>query len=141
MLYEVMKTIHNFFEVPNTVYGGGFKIEHGSIVLDFLKQGQYFRIIGSVFNDGVYCYDGLLELTDEEFEGFIVPLAIPKDFLKLVADMSEWQKKNGDAVSSPYVSESFGGYSYSKGSGNAAGSGVSSVYDAFKGRLKPWRKI
>ena len=53
--------------------------------------------------------------------------------------------ENGGADSaamSPYMSESFGGYSYSKGASNtASGGSVVTWQDAFKTRLAPWRKI
>ena len=42
--------------------------------------------------------------------------------------------------SSPYVSESFGGYSYTKRSGSDSGS-VGGWQEAFKARLSPWRKL
>ena len=53
MLTEVCAEIRNYF-VKN-IYEGTFEIVGGKITpLDFLQEGQYFRIVGSVFNDGVH---------------------------------------------------------------------------------------
>src|SRR5699024_9933803 len=89
-----------------------YTIEDGGITLPFLQNGQYFRIVGSLFNDGVYQYADALGLTDETFDGSVWALAIPKALLSTVDEITAWQAKNGD--SGPYTSESFGGYSYSK---------------------------
>ena len=69
MLTEICAELRNYFEVPNGRHFGKFEIRGESIApSDFLKDGQYFRIIGSVFNDGVYQYPAT-SLTDEVFEG------------------------------------------------------------------------
>ena len=84
-----------------------------------------------------------LELVDEIFEGDIWLMAIPKAFLDLVKEIEEWEKINGKADSaamSPFTSESFGGYSYQKGTG-ATSDGSSSWQTAFGKRLNIWRKI
>ena len=71
MLTELLAEIRNYFEVPNGRHFGTFTISGGSIApLDFLQEGQYFRIVGSVFNDGVYQYPAA-SLTDEVFEGAV----------------------------------------------------------------------
>ena len=55
ILTEICAELRNYFEVPNGRHFGKFEISGGSIApLDFLQDGQYFRIVGSVFNDGVY---------------------------------------------------------------------------------------
>lgn len=136
MLYEVMKHIHNFFPVVEAEKSGKFEISGGAIGLDFVQDGQWYLIEGSVFNDGVYKY-GEEELEDEIFNGTITPLAIPKAFIELVGEIEDWQIKNGTV--GPYNSESFGGYSYTVGtteSGNR-----SSWANIFAGRLNTWRKL
>ena len=71
MLTEICAELRNYFEVPNGRHFGKFTISGGSIApLDFLQEGQYFRIIGSVFNDGVHQYPAS-DLTDEVFNGAV----------------------------------------------------------------------
>lgn len=54
MFEELMRECRNWFVTSNGVHLGEFSIKGGSIVLPFLRAGQYFRIVGSVLNDGVY---------------------------------------------------------------------------------------
>lgn len=136
MLEQILMHLHNWFTVE--VKEGTFTIEGGSIALPFILSGQYFRICGSIFNDGLYQYP-THGLTDETFSGTIWALAVPNTVIDLAAEMEEWQARNGDVAAGPYQSESFGGYSYSKAT-NANG-GTVNVFDAYKSRLNQWRKI
>ena len=139
MLEQVLMNIRNWFTVDGGIYSGTFTIEDGGITLPFLANGQYFRICGSVFNDGLHQYpaDGLV---DETFNGTIWALAIPKSVVDLADEISKWQEKNGEASVSPYQSESFGGYSYSKATDAETGGAVT-WQSAFKKQLSAWRKI
>lgn len=137
MLYEIMKRINNFFIVNS--FKGTWTIEEGKIALPFVQNEQYFRIYGSVFNDGVYQKTDDLILTDEIFEGVISPMAVPDAFLKLVDEISAYQEKYAETAQNPYQSESFGGYSYSKGT-NSKGEAITWL-DAFKDRLSVWKKL
>ena len=141
MLEEILEYLNNWFTVEEIF--GRFEIKGGSIELPFLANGQYFRLIGSVFNDGVYQYQpGGMNLTDESFNGAVWALAIPRTVLKIANEIDAWQQKNGAAAASPYQSESFGGYSYSKStSGSATGAGMVTWQSVFKSRLNQWRKI
>lgn len=141
MLEALLMHLNNWFLMPGEIYGGPFRIEGGSITLPFLQNGQYFRICGSVFNDGLYQYPAE-GLTDEAFDGTIWCLAIPKAVIAISDEIADWQAKNGAAAASPFQSESFGGYSYAKSASvsNTSG-GISSWQDAFRGRLDQWRKI
>ena len=143
MLSDVCRELKNWFNTDNDIHLGVFTISGSNITpSDFIKENQYFRIVGSTFNDGVYKNDDTLELTDEEFDGAIWCMNIPKDFLALIDEMEEWNDKYGKVMSSPYSSENFGDYSYSKGSNSrGAVSSSISVNDAFKSRLDKWRKI
>lgn len=118
---------------------GTFTISGGTIALS-LRAGQYFRVVGSVFNDGVHKYGEEMKLTDEEFEGAVWALALPPALIELVNEIKEWNEKNKDAVNSPYQSESFGGYSYTKASDSATG-GAANWQTVFRSRLAEWRKI
>lgn len=134
MLYEIMKSIKNYF--PTSIREEGvFIIENGIASLDFVPEGAYILIEGSLFNDGVYQYP-VSELTDEEFDGVITVLAPPKEFLELVDDIKEYKANN---KANGLSSESFGGYSYSKAT-NSNGKLVGWA-DVFSTQLNIWRKI
>lgn len=138
MLEQVLRHLNNWFLVE--IHEGTFTVENGSITLPFLLTNQYFRICGSVFNDGLHLYPAG-DLTDETFTGTVWVLAVPKSVVSLAEDIAAWEEKNGEAVASPYQSESFGGYSYTKRSaGNDSGT-LNGWQDAFRGRLNDWRKL
>ena len=133
MLEKVCREIRNYF--VKSVHTGNFVIENSAIQLPFLVEGQYFRVEGSVLNDGIYQYPAT-SLQDEAFSGRIVAMAIPPAFLELVEKIKDFEAKN---VVSPYTSESWGGYSYTKatdGNGQAVG-----WKTAFAQELNAWRKI
>lgn len=132
MLETVLMYLNNWFVVSRN--DDTYTIEDGGITLPFLIDGQYFRIVGSLFNDGVYQYPS--ELTDETFDGSVWVLAIPKALLSTVDEITAWTAKNGD--SGPYTSESFGGYSYSKAT-NSKGLAVG-WRDVFAAQLATWKK-
>ena len=139
MLEQVLMNIRRWFPVEGGIHSGTFTIEDGGITLPFLANGQYFRICGSVFNDGLHQYN-VLDLTDETFTGTIWALAIPKAVIDLSKEIEKWQDKNGEAASGIYQSESFGGYSYSKATDAETGGAVT-WQSAFKKQLSAWRKI
>ena len=147
MLSELCQELKNWFDRGQPRIYGAFEISDGKITdtdfTDIIKENQYFRIIGSVFNDGVYQYTEELTLTDELFVGAIWLMAIPKSFLDLVKEIEEWQKKNGGVDSeamSPFTSESFGGYSYSKGT-TSSGKSAATWQNVYASQLNMWRKI
>lgn len=133
MLEAVLQSIHNWFEVG--IHPGTYTIEGGSLELPFLQEGQYFRIIGSVFNDGLHQYPA--ELKNETFTGTVWALAVPKAVEELAKNVSDWQNINGNP--GPYSSESFGGYSYTRAT-NSQGQ-AATWKDAFRAQLNRWRKI
>ena len=154
MISEVCHEVKNWFCAKRIF--GKFKVEGG--VLRFLdnpekdialQDKQYYRIVNSTFNDGVWKYEKNKpnnELMDEIFSGAIWFMAVPRDFLNLVEKIAAWDAKYGNldsAAQSPFSSESFGGYSYSKASGgNGSGSGSAITWkDNFKSELNKWRKI
>lgn len=153
MIDEICRELNNWFdENPNdgtkNRYFGTFIITDGTLDLSEIeiKDGQYFRIIGSTFNDGVYQYPAT-GLTDEEFFGAIWAMAVPPSVIALVADIEAWQDKYGgidSSAMSPFTSESFGGYSYSKASRTGSGgtdSNAGTWQGVFASRLNKWRKI
>lgn len=138
MLEQVLRHLNNWFLVD--IHEGTFTVENGSITLPFLQTNQYFRICGSVFNDGLHLYPAG-DLTDETFTGTVWMLAVPKAVVALAEDIAAWEEKNGEAVASPYQSESFGGYSYTKRSAGSDSGTLNGWQDSFKGRLNDWRKL
>ena len=141
MLEEILDYIHNYFEKKKN--RGSFTISSNSLNVDFLQEGQYFRIVGSVFNDGVYQYP-CNNLHDEKFNGEVWALAIPLEVIKIAEEAEEWTNKNMDIINSPYTSESFGGYSYSKATGTSGSSsenGNVSWKNVYGNRLNHWRKL
>ena len=139
MLEQVLMHLKNWFLVPGGIHEGTYTIEDGGIALPFLANGQYFRICGSVFNDGLHQYPAF-DLKAETFDGSVWALAVPQAVIELAAEIEAWQKKNGEASVSPYQSESFGGYSYSKATDGATG-GALTWQSAFRSRLSAWRKL
>lgn len=158
MLTELCGYLKNWFEVEQLY--GDFVINAGTITFADgtalpLQEGQHFRIIGSIFNDGVYEFlpiasegssqDPSEVLKNEAFNGSVWTLAIPREVLALADEISAWRSKYEGADSaalSPFTSESFGGYSYSKSGGNSAdGNNGNSWQSVFGNRLIRYRKI
>ena len=139
MLELVLTHLKNWFVVPNGIHVGMYKIENNTLELPFLQNGQYFRICGSVFNDGLHKY-GEAKLQDETFGGSVWALAVPTAVIDLSAKIEEWQNKNGEAVTSPFTSESFGGYSYTKATDTATGA-QATWETVFRSQLNPYRKL
>ena len=138
MLEQVLMHLKNWFLVPGGIHEGTYTIEDGGITLPFLANGQYFRICGSVFNDGLHLYPAS-DLKAETFEGTVWALAVPQAVIELASEIEEWQKKNGEAAAGIYQSESFGGYQYSKQT--ASDGGQLTVWSVFRKRLNQWRKL
>lgn len=138
ILTEICAELRNYFEVPNGRHFGKFEIIGGSITpSDFLQDGQYFRIVGSVFNDGVYQYPAT-SLTDEVFEGAVWAMALPPSLIALAAEIEEYNKSDAGKAS-PFTSESFGGYAYTKAT-DANGAPIG-WQKSFASRLNKYRKL
>lgn len=147
MLTQICQYLRNWFVRESIV--GKFVVAGGEIsfadgtALPLLPE-QYYRVIGSVFNDGVKQYEVDTLHDEPTFTGAVWSMAVPPDFIELVAEIEKWCGDNAQALSSPYASESFGGYSYSIRSGggsSGAGDGALSWQGQFSARLGPWRKI
>lgn len=143
MLTELCQELRNWFEIKK--HFGVFKIEGGQLAnCSFLQDGQYYRIVGSVFNDGVYQWPDS-DLQDESFDGAIWAMAVPPTVVALSDKIEEWNDMYagvGGQLLSPFQSESFGGYSYSKGSSRSGGStSIETWRSVFADELNRWRKI
>lgn len=142
MLTELCAELKNWFDRDMPKWFEKFTIENGSIDLP-LQEGQYFRIIGSTFNDGVYQYP-TTSLVDEVFRGAVWAMAVPPAVIALSTEIDAWQAQYADVLKSPYTSESFGGYSYTRASGGSSGGASNdtpSWQSTFASRLNQWRKI
>lgn len=148
MLTEICAEIKNYFSYECDRHIGDFAIIDGHVTPSFDIPTDYIRIVGSHLNDGVHKVSDN-DLVDEgKFHGAIWVMSPPKDFLALADEIKSWQDANGRADStamSPFQSESFGGYSYSKSSGGSSSAlGASSVptwQSQYASRLKIYRRI
>lgn len=145
MLEEVLRNLNNWFEVPGKRLTGFFQVEGGALTLPdgWLLDGQYFLVSGSVMNDGLHQWPAY-DLVDEGFEGEVQALAVPMAVQDLADRIEIWWEKYGKAAESPYQSESFGGYTYTKASGNGSQGGSQGRLtwrDAFRSELNRWRKL
>lgn len=139
MLEQVLTHLHNWFQVG--IYSGTYTIRNGGIALPFLRDGQYFRICGSISNDGLHQYGPAMELLqDETFDGAVWALAIPKAVVELAGEITAWESKYAEVSMGPYSSESKADYSYSKAVDSQTG-GAITWQSAFRARLNPYRKL
>lgn len=119
MIADLCAELKNYFVLPNGKHFGTFTVSGGILApLDFLQSGQYFRIVGSVFNDGVWQYPAV-GLTDEVFDGAVWAMAVPKDFEEFASDCDDVQKKIDAFIAKEtgFSAESYpNGYSYSNAS-------------------------
>ena len=111
--------LRNFFvKVDEDIHSGTYTVsEHTLTPSGFLREGQYFRVVGSVFNDGVYKFGDetdMARLQDETFEGSIWAMRVPPSFLSLANEYDRLNAKIEELalVSEGFSSESFDGYSY-----------------------------
>ena len=138
MLTELCAEIRNYFLVPGGIHRGTFTISGGELApLDFLKEGQYFRIVGSTLNDGVYQYPAV-GLADESFAGAVWAMAVPPAVIALADDIKAFCNSDAAKVSQ-FKSESFAGYSYTKATDENGA--VLSWQSAFAKRLNHYRRI
>lgn len=140
MLGEVCAYLRNYFYYGEPMIGK-IEIANGALIEPYgLKVNQYFRIVGSMFNDGVYQYP-LTTLKDEVFDGAIRGMAVPSELISLISDIDAWQTKYGQSVNSPYAAESISATGYSRSKGSADSVGSIGWQNAFSKRLARWRKL
>ena len=135
-LTNLCAEIRNYFETEKRF--GTFTISDGSLSpSNFLQDGQYYRIVGSVFNDGVHRHPAH-DLTDETFKGAVWAMSVEPAFIELLQKIQEFEAAAANTPTN-YISESFGGYSYTKATdANGLPAGWKSV---FKNELSRWRKL
>lgn len=136
MLEQLCAYLRNYFEVKRLI--GTFEIADGAIDLSKygIQNDQYFRIIRSTFNDGIYQYPAS-GLHNEVFTGAVWLMQVPPTVTATVERLEQWQEAQGnnDSVSlSSFLSESFGGYSYTRALGVDGGN--LTAFDALAGDIK-----
>jgi hypothetical protein len=113
-MYATLLACNNFFE-RSSEYGRYTISENAIAVRGDYKAGQYVRIMDSLLNDGVYKIASVeageitldATLTDEEFCGYIVGLAIPNEFITLAAKVEAFTNRGISSESIPNYSVSF----------------------------------
>lgn len=143
MLTEICAYLHNYFDYERhsgeiSIVGGVISCNGKEITLD---EGQYFALFRSRIPLGVFN----VVPADKNFVGSVWLMDIPEAVLNANTWAEEWMAKNGGAGSeanSAFQSESFGGYSYNKGT-NSSGKGGMSIFDnaQFSRMLAPYRKL
>ena len=135
MLERILRHIHNRFE--RETLAGTFEVSSGTLQVEGARDGQYVWVEGSALNDGLHqCPTS--GMADETFEGRVILLAVPQDLVALSEEIGSWCEANSEALDSPYRSESFGGYSYTKGEGSSSPDGWRGHFAA---DLNPYRKM
>lgn len=141
---DFCEELHNWFDVDRIF--GTFTISNSEITVPdgYLQENQYFRIVGSVFNDGVYKYPSN-ELIDETFDGAVWAMAVPPAAIALFEKIQEWDAQYGNSAAnySPYTSETFHHYSRSQHiATNSKGEIVQQTWQGvFRKELSRFRKL
>ena len=134
--------LKNYFiaDFGHDIHLGEYTISDNTINVDFLEENQYFRIVGSKFNDGVYKLDNELTLVDETFQGAIWAMSVPPAFLEAVKEAEEYLTAH--PMGNEYQSESFGGYSYTRAvGGNSMSSGFWYLPTITAQKLNRYRRL
>lgn len=150
-LTDLCAELNNYFcDEDEDAVRGKFEISSGTISPAVsLLTDQYYRISGSVFNDGVHINDGTSLKDEPEFCGTVFKMRIPLQVIRLADEIAAWRDKNESVDSanmSPFQSESFGIYSYSKGSSGQSkngGAGATAVrwQNQFAAELNKYRRL
>lgn len=138
MLEAILQRINNYF-VKNIIEGV-IEVADGAITANGkpieIAENQYIRIKDSIFLDGVYQFPSELA-GNEKFFGEVWLLAVPLAIIELADEITEWCVNNQPTN---IISESFGGYSSTKGT-NKSGTATADWSEVFVDRLKAYKKI
>lgn len=132
---ELCDLTHNYFDSADDAINGTFELTP-DFVPKGVVSGQYFRVIGSVFNDGVH-KAGDADLAPETFTGMVQPMRVPPAFVALALTITEYDKTV--PAGGKYTSQSFNGWSGTLATG-ADGLPVSGV-ERYRKEINRWRKI
>ena len=144
-LTDLCQYLRNWFDRNRDKWQDTFTISGGNIqgMENKLFNGQYFRVMGSLLNDGVHQYPAS-DMTDEVFDGVIWSMVVPPAVIDLCTEIEDWKAKYSEAMASPFLSENIQGvYSYTKTAAAAGGSDGKPVtwMTQFSDSLDRWRKI
>lgn len=145
MLSEICAHIRNYFTYESDKHPGTYKVQGGALVPSVELPTEYYAIFGSRKNNGVHKATDTLK-DEGEFSGNVWVMSVPDDFLSLAEEIGAWQAKYGcvdSEANSPFNSESFGGYSYTKSTNasSAGGTDKTTWMGAYASRLNRWRKV
>lgn len=148
MLTELCAYLKNYFDYERHI--GDIKIHGGVLYCGNEKismdDGQYFALFRTHQLLGVFKY-GTDTLKDKELQGAVWLMDIPQAVTDLADEIEAWNAKYAGVdgvLNSPYQSESYANYSYTKSGGMGyGGSGNKPItwQTQFAARLNPWRKI
>lgn len=131
----VMRHVNNFF--LREAVEGVFTIS-GDGVLSPAVDAPYIAVTGSMWHDGLYDSVNALKNDHEEtFEGTVWAISPPAQFLALCKEIEAYEAKNPTGAP---VSESFGGYSYSRGTSGQSGCAIT-WREAFADALRPYKRM
>lgn len=140
-LEDYCANLKNYFiaDFDKDIHVGIYTIKNGVIDIDnFIVDNQYFRIVGSKFNDGVYNYSKELELIDETFNGAVWAMSVPPHFIKLAEEADKYLNEHPNSMA--LQSESFGGYSYTRCSSDIIG-GFEYLPSSISVKLNRYRRV
>lgn len=132
-LFELLQYLRNFFPGQQWHFSGA-EIRDGRLPLDGLTIEDYYLVEDNPRNNGIHQY-GNMDLKPGIFSGTVTEVCAPQEVLTLLEDINSWITDNEKVLQSPYQSESFGGYSYTKSAQQTTWKTV------FAERLRPWRKL
>ena len=140
MLTEICSYLKNYFSEPKDRHFGRFEIKDGAITPSaFLQEGQFFRIVGSTFNDGVYEYP-CAGLKNETYEGAIWAMKVPPELKDLASEIESYEAEKSKAIAEGgwdmFKSQSFAGYS-----GTVKDEADISWQKQYAPRLNRWRRL
>ena len=170
---EVMTECNNYFTHSDRfgnqiIHKGEYTVKDNKLKIAPLPlTGAYIRIVGSIFNDGVYKVEGISDsdpteitltgLQDETFNGAVCYLSPPKDFIRLVQSIDCFNKhiesinavrrESGQLPLGMLQSETFEGYNYTMatkkhgGGENARGGTAITWKDEFASDLGKYRRM
>ena len=117
MIGQICQYIKNYFTYEHDRIIGDWSVVNGKLVPSLDIPTDYYAIFGSRKNNGVHKVNDYGDVLVDEgpFHGSVWFMSPPQDFLDKVEEITAWIDTYGKTLNSPYTSESFGGYSYTKG--------------------------